>query len=222
MQGDFQMLERRILLAGIAATMAAPALAQTAGKETTNDPSKDSSMSRTTGAGTGTKGDAEQRHMTNTMAIGSMSLLASRVAVKKVRDDDIKEFAEFEVAEQETIADVLMSMMDPSKTTGKSNPPSESEARQHVPLDEQATLEKMEQMQGKEFDAAYVRAQTEAHQKLLRIQEDYLASGKDPAHINVAKLARGQIKEHLQLLADLREDDHDKNATTGRSSRVKK
>ncbi|WP_247360704.1 MULTISPECIES: DUF4142 domain-containing protein [unclassified Bradyrhizobium] len=52
-------------------------------------------------------------------------------------------------------------------------------------------------MQGKEFEAAYVRAQTEGHQKLLRIQEDYLASGKDPAHINVAKLARGQIKEHV-------------------------
>ena len=79
----------------------------------------------------------------------------------------------------------------------------------------------MEQMQGKEFEAAYVLAQTDGHQKLLRIQEDYLASGKDPAHINVPKLARGQIKEHLQLLADLREDD-DKNATTGRSSRTKK
>ncbi|WP_354046155.1 DUF4142 domain-containing protein [Bradyrhizobium sp. LB12.1] len=178
-------------------------------------------MSQTTGAGTGTMGDAEQKHMTDTMAVGSMSLLASRVAVKKVRDDDIKEFAEFEVAEQETIADVLMSMMDPSKATGKSNPPSESEARKHVPQDQQATLQKMEQMEGKEFETAYVRAQTEGHQKLLRIQETYLASGKDPAHINVAKLARGQIKEHLQLLADLHDDD-DKNATTGRSSRVKK
>ena len=35
-------------------------------------------------------------------------------------------------------------------------------------------------MDGKEFEAAYVRAQTEGHQKLLRIQEKYLASGKDP------------------------------------------
>lgn len=66
-----------------------------------------------------------------------------------MRDHDIEEFAEFEVAEQETIADVLMSMMDPSKATGKSNSPSESEARQHVPQDDQATLQKMEQMQGK-------------------------------------------------------------------------
>jgi putative membrane protein len=215
------MIERRVLLAGITATIAVPAFAQTAGKETTTDATKDSPMSQTTSAGTGKMGDAEQKHVMDTMAVGSMSLLASRVAVKKVRDDDIKEFAEFEVAEQETIADVLMSMMDPSKATGKSNPPSESEARRNVPQDEHATLQQMEQMEGKEFETAYVRAQTEGHQKLLRIQEDYLASGKDPAHINVAKLARAQIKEHLQLLADLREDD-DKNATTGRSSRMKK
>jgi putative membrane protein len=45
-----------------------------------------------------------------------------------------------------------------------------------------------------------LRAQIEGHQKLLRIQEEYLSSGKDIAHINLAKLARGQIKEHLQLL----------------------
>ena len=112
-------------------------------------------------------------------------------------------------------------MKDPSTATGKLKPPSDSEARQHFPQEEQATLQKMEQMDGKEFEAAYVRAQTEGHQKLLRIQEEYLASGKDPAHLIVAKLARGQIKEHLQLLADLGDDD-DKNGTTGRSSRTKK
>ena len=53
-----------------------------------------------------------------TMAVGSMSLVASRVALSKVQDEDVKQFATFEVAEQETIADVLTSMMDPSKATG--------------------------------------------------------------------------------------------------------
>jgi putative membrane protein len=213
------MLERRVLLTAIAATLAMPAFAQTNRNESAKDASKEPSADG--GAGAGKMGAAEQKHMMDTMAVGSMSLVASRIAVKKVRDEDIKEFAEFEVAEQETIADVLTSMKDPSTATGKLKPPSDSEARQHIPQEEQATLQKMEQMDGKEFEAAYVRAQTDGHQKLLRIQEEYLASGKDPAHIIVAKLARGQIKEHLQLLADLR-DDNDKNATTGRSSRTKK
>jgi putative membrane protein len=212
------MLERRVLLTAMAATVAMPAFAQTR-----NDPAKDASKEPSVAGSpaTGNMGPAEQKHMMDTMAAGSTSLVASRVAVKKVRDEDVKEFAEFEVAEQETVADVLTSMKDPSKATGKLKPPSDSEARQHIPQEEQATLQKMEQMDGKEFETAYVRAQTEGHQKLLRIQEEYLASGRDPAHLMLAKLARGQIKEHLQLLAHLRDDD-DKNATTGRSSRMKK
>jgi len=215
------MLERRVLLTAMAAAIATPVFAQTTRNEGAKDASKDSSKSQVSGAASGNMGPAEQKHMMDTMAVGSMSLVASRVAVKKVRDEDVKEFAEFEVAEQEIVADVLTSMKDPSKATGKLNPPSDSEARQHIPQDDQATLQKMEQMDGKEFETAYVQAQTEGHQKLLCIQEEYLASGRDPAHINVAKLARGQIKEHLQLLADLH-DDSDKNATTGRSSRTKK
>jgi putative membrane protein len=112
-------------------------------------------------------------------------------------------------------------MKDPSTAAGKLKPPSDSEARQHIPREEQGTLQKMEQMDGKGFETAYVRAHTDGHQKLLRIQEEYLASGRDPAHLIIAKLARGQIKEHLQLLADLRDDEY-KNATIGRSSRTKK
>lgn len=215
------MLQRRALLTAVAAAIAVPAFAQTTPRsESPNDAAKGSSSSDRP-ATAGTMGAAEQKHMMDTMAAGSMSLAASRVAVKKARDEDVKQFAEFEVAEQETIADVLMSMKDPGKASGKMNPPSDAEVRKNIPQDDQAMLQKMEQMDGKEFEAAYVKAQTDGHQKLLRIQEEYLASGKDLAHINIAKLARGQIKEHLQLLADLRDDD-DKNATTGRSSRTKK
>ena len=36
--------------------------------------------------------------------------------------------------------------------------------------------------------------------RLLKIQEAYISGGKDQAQINVAKLARGMIKEHLALL----------------------
>jgi putative membrane protein len=210
-QTEKSMLERRVFLTAIAGMVATPAFAQTARNE----------QAGVSGAASNNIGPAEEKHMRDTMAAGSMSLLASRAALKKVRDDDVKQFAEFEVAEQETIADVLMTMKDSSKVSGKLNPPSDSEVRQHVPENDQATLQKMEQMDGKEFEEAYVRAQIEGHQKLLRIQEEYLSSGTDVAHINLAKLARGQIKEHLQLLADLNDDD-DKSATTGRSSRTRK
>lgn len=217
------MLERRVLLTALAATIALPAFAQTSQTQTPAASSNDAATPAAKGAQMGNMGAAEQKHVTDTMAAGAMSLVASRVAVKKASDEDVKEFAEFEVAEQETIADILMAMKDPSKASGKINKPSDTEARQHVAKDDLAALEKMEQMDGKKFDRAYIMAQIEGHQLLLRIQEDYLASGKDPAHLAVAKLARGQIKEHLQLLAWLRTGggDDDK-ATTGRSSDSKK
>src|SRR4051812_12329048 len=98
------MLKRRVLLTAIAGIVATPAFAQIARKEEAGN----------SGAATNRIGSSEERHIMDTMSAGSMSLLASRAAVKKVRNDDVKEFAEFEVAEQETIADVLMSMKDPS------------------------------------------------------------------------------------------------------------
>jgi hypothetical protein len=57
---------------------------------------------------------------------------------------------------------------------------------------------------GGTFDREYFDAQTQGHERLLRIQDDYLRSGRNLDSINVAKLARGMIKEHLQLLADIK------------------
>ncbi|WP_187144435.1 hypothetical protein [Microvirga massiliensis] len=46
--------------------------------------------------------------------------------------------------------------------------------------------------------------QIEGHRELLQIQERYLASNpQNREHMNVAKLARGMIKEHIALLDDI-------------------
>jgi putative membrane protein len=91
-------------------------------------------------------------------------------------------FANYEVAEQTTIADVLKSLgVKPEK--------SEKAAE---------AIEKLKNTSN--FDADYLAAQLEGHQQLLKIQEDYIQSGKDPAHVGLAKLARNQIKEHLDLI----------------------
>jgi putative membrane protein len=69
---------------------------------------------------------------------------------------------------------------------------------------------------GTEFDREYLAAQATGHLELLRIQETYLNSGRNNRDfINVAKLARGMIKEHLQLLADIGSEIDFGGATTG-------
>jgi putative membrane protein len=68
----------------------------------------------------------------------------------------------------------------------------------------QEMVRKLQQAKaGAEFDRDYVQGQIMGHRELLDIQEDYLKSGKNREHVNVAKLARGQIKEHLALLQDI-------------------
>jgi putative membrane protein len=70
-------------------------------------------------------------------------------------------------------------------------------------LDEQGK-QMMQKLQaakaGADFDRAYLQAQKDGHQQLLKIQEAYIGAGKVREAVNVSKLARGQIKEHLALL----------------------
>jgi predicted outer membrane protein len=96
----------------------------------------------------------------------------------------VTQFANFEVAEQETMGEILK----PPATGG---PPTD-------PM--QAGLMKKLESSGDNFDRDYVAAEIEGHNRLLQIQEAYISSGKDQAQLNVAKVARGMIKEHLALL----------------------
>jgi putative membrane protein len=68
-------------------------------------------------------------------------------------------------------------------------------------------VRKLQQAQaGEAFDKMYIEGQLQGHEELLQIQETYLKSNsRNREHINVAKLARGHIKEHVQVLKDLKE-----------------
>ena len=183
------MMHRRQILAGAAgaslALVATAALAQ--------------SSSQPMAAG-----ENEMKHDKDTGTVGALSLAESRVAETKATDAMVKQFAGFEVAEQETIADILMSMKaDPAAAEGALKKPTEAQVAAMLDPTGKAALAKLEGMSGAAFDRMYVTAQIDGHRKLLRIQEDYLKVGKNREHLAVAKLARGQIREHLALLENL-------------------
>jgi predicted outer membrane protein len=149
-------------------------------------------------------GEAETTHAEQTGMIGSLSLLQSRLAVGKASNEKVKQFAEWEVAEQETIGDILKSMkMGMDDAQGALLPPTDDEARAMAGADAESMLTEMEALSGAEFDKAYVAANLEGHQKLLAVQEDYLTAGTKREHLLVAKLARGQITEHIAHLEEL-------------------
>ena len=193
------MIPRRTILAALAAVSATTAAAQ-------SQPDK-------------MPGGADQAYVAQSLAISSVTLAASRMAAKKAQSDDLKEFAQLEEAEQMTLADVLKSM--PAGNAGVAgrtvSQPGQTEVEQNLDQRGREILERLRtEPAGADFDRAYMGMLATGHLELLRIQEAYLDSGQNNANlVTVAKLARGTIKEHLQLLTDIESDMESASATTG-------
>ncbi|MDB5506085.1 MAG: hypothetical protein JWR75_723 [Devosia sp.] len=195
------MLRRNLVVAAAAVPLAALATRAFAQAAPAAAPA-DGAMSAT--GDMAALGEAEMKHAKDTGMVGSLSLLQSRMAVEKATDAKVKQFAMWEVAEQETVGDILKSMMMAmDKAQGALMPPTDDEAMAMVDAAGKAELDKLDGLSGAEFDAAYVKANLEGHQKLLTIQETYLTNGTNREHLSVAKLARGMIKEHIDHLTEL-------------------
>jgi putative membrane protein len=136
-------------------------------------------------------GAAEKKHAEMTLAAGSIALQTSKMAQQKAQNAWVRKFADYEVAEQTTIAEVLK---EAGASPGK---PEEKDA---------ATVSRLEGASGAAFDIEYLSGQMEGHDRLLKMQEDYIAGGKNADHLAIAKLARGQIKEHIDLLETIQKE----------------
>lgn len=202
-------MDRRVILTGLAAVSVAPAaLAQQA------QPANPQSTMPASGGAAGVTlsqgsqggqamGQAEMLHTQQTTMAGAFSLQTSEMALQKAKDEDVKQFAQFEADEQRGIAEVLRSMMEPAgaASTPAAAAPPQLDAK-HAEM-----LRKLQQAQaGEAFDKMYIDGQLQGHEELLQIQETFLKSNsRNREHVNVAKLARGHIKEHVQVLKDLKE-----------------
>jgi putative membrane protein len=162
----------------------------------------------------------DQEYFRQSLAASSLTLAASRIAALKAQSDDLKEFAGLEEEEQATLADVLKSLL--TQTASLNDPTgrrlSDAEVEQNLDQEGRDTLEKLRaEPAGTEFDRAYLAVLSTGHLELLRIQENYLDSGRNStAVINVAVLVRTMIKQHLQLLADIESGmESDADDTTG-------
>lgn len=131
----------------------------------------------------------EAKHAADTLRASALALETSRIALKKASDTGVKRFAEFEAAEQDTVAMVVQAA---SKLDATAATPDKEGKK---------VLESLNRVgDGKSFDTAYIKVQIDGHQRLLQIQDAYLSSGRDVLHRSIAALARGQIKEHLSNL----------------------
>ena len=137
-------------------------------------------------------GEAEKEHAMETLAVGSVALETARIAEDKAQNPWVKKFAKYEVAEQTTIAEILKSMgATPAKLTDKQS---------------EMIAKAKEAKAGPSFDEDFLAGQLDGHRDLLKIQETYIGKGKDEAAVNLSKLARAQINEHIDLIETIRKD----------------
>lgn len=150
---------------------------------------------------------ADRQHINDTLAVGTVALQASNFALSKAHDPRVKRFAEFEIAEQNTLADVLHSLAEPTSTASTGA----AQAASTAPVlsqDASAAMEKLSRAQpGPAFDQDYVAGQIQGHQDLLAVQERYLNSGSSNRELtSIARMARTTIREHLTLLQQIKGD----------------
>lgn len=152
-------------------------------------------------AAIGPIGDHELNHAEMTRRVGAFSLAISRLALDAATASRIKRFARFEVAEQETMADVLQSM---KIVQGEGRVPSDAELEAMLDQEGKRTLALLKGLSGAGFDKAYIAAQRDGHKTLLAVQERYLTVGRNREHMSLAKLARGVVSEHMEQLKIIR------------------
>jgi putative membrane protein len=189
-------MNRRLLLASIATAAASRIAAQTSAPQ--QAPAQTIALPAPALSG---MSDAQRKHINDTMAVGSLSLVLSRIALPKADNALLKQFIEFEIAEQETVADILKTLRTNGAPTGSIEAPTDAELMRNLDETGKASVEKLRASRaGSEFDHAYIQYEVEGHRKLLDIQEVYLKVHDNLDQTNIAKLARGMIKEHLTLL----------------------
>ncbi len=129
-------------------------------------------------------------YKTRTLAAGNFSKQISQLAITNANHPRVKEFAQFEVAEQTTVAQVLTDSTNPT-------PPALDTHQAEV-------LGQLQAQSGKDFDAAYVQAQIAGHRQLLNIQQAFLnAAMAGEEYEPIAVMARMVIQMHLTMLQDL-------------------
>ncbi|WP_376095311.1 DUF4142 domain-containing protein [Roseomonas sp. CCTCC AB2023176] len=132
------------------------------------------------------------RLRTLTHEAGTFSLMTARIGAEKARHPDAKRFAQFEVIEQEGIAESMRlaghQMQQPNFSGEK-----------------REMMNRLQQAQaGDEFDRMFLQGQHDGHQELLNLTSAMMAAQNAPAPDKIiATLANGQIREHLILISTM-------------------
>jgi putative membrane protein len=127
-------------------------------------------------------------------AAGMKEVAAGNLATQKASNDEVKSFAQQMVTDHTKANDELKSLA----TTKGMTPPAEG-ADQH-----RDGLDRLQKLNGAEFDKAYMDAQVKDHEKAVSLFEKESKNGKDPELQAFAQKTLPTLQDHLQKAKELR------------------
>lgn len=151
---------------------------------------------------------ADSQYIQQALALSTVSLQQSNFALAKAQNPRVKQFAQFEIGEQNTLTDIMHSFAEPATTASTSTGAKAAAATApELSQKDSTAMERLSKAQpGAAFDRDYVELQIEGHQRLLKLQDDQIQKSGNREMTNIAKLARGQIQEHLAMLDMIRKE----------------
>jgi predicted outer membrane protein len=152
---------------------------------------------------------ADRQYIQQALALSTVSLQQSNFALSKAQNPRLKQFAEFEIGEQNLLTDIMHSFADPNATASTTaGAQAAASTAPELPQKDSQAMERLSKAQpGAAFDHDYVALQIQGHQELLKLQETYLQqSSGNRETTNLARLSRNQIQEHLTMLQDIQKE----------------
>ena len=185
----------RALLAALAIGVSMPALAQQGtGAATTGVEAQKRLEQQKAPIATNGLTDAEYHQLVVTSS--AQLLQSSRAALDKSRNERVRVIAEGVTQEQQRLTETL-------KAAGSTVRQGEEKVSPAVNTARETVMQRLEAASGPDFDRQFVRAQSGEYEALIRNNEAYARSGRDPELTRIAREMLPALQQRLAALRDL-------------------
>jgi putative membrane protein len=123
---------------------------------------------------------------------------SSKLALEKASADDVKKFAQQMIDDHTKAGEDFKAALEKVETTSATKPSgSAMDARQQGMMDE------LKSASGDDFEAKYIKMQTDAHKEAVALFSAYANSGDDPALKEFAKKTLPTLEMHEKHVKEL-------------------
>jgi putative membrane protein len=139
-----------------------------------------------------------QTFVTTVPNANAFEIQSSKLAEQKSASADVKAFAAQMIKDHTQAGEDFKAALSQGQTTASIKP-----AAPGLQPKEQQMLDELKGASGKDFDAKYIKMQTDAHKDAVALFSTYAQSGDDPAMKEFAKKTLPVLKMHEKHVKDL-------------------